>query len=321
MSEQPFPGVPEDALAAAVCATSGAQLRAAREAHGLSIDTVAQHLKLAPRQVRALEDGNYGELPGRTFIRGFARNYARLMHLDPDAIVAALPDAVAAPALDKPAIGTSTRPMGELPVSQQARGVAWSRWAIPLAILALVGVAAVYEVTRKDSPRVPDKAPAAKRAQVDPIGPLTGAGTPLPNPLASSDTTATQAPASSPPRGAESTMPATGDPAALPGPAASPPPSLPITIAGAPTVASSPSSAPAKLVINYRGASWTEVRDANGQRLLLGTGAPGTSETVSGTPPFELTLGNAANASVNWRGAAFDLGPHVKGNVARARLP
>jgi cytoskeleton protein RodZ len=322
MSEQQFPGVPEDALTADAYATAGARLRAAREAHGLSIDTVAQHLKLAPRQVRALENGDYGELPGRTFIRGFARNYARLMHLDPDAIVAALPDAVAAPALDKPAIGISTRPMGELPVSQQARGITWSRWAIPLAIAALIGVAAMYEITRKESLPLSDKAPAAKRVQVDPIGPLTGAGTPLPNPLAGSETTATQAPANAPPMDAP-TGPPRGDPAALPGPPASPPPSLPITVANAPTVPSSTSSVPAAatLVIKYRGASWTEVRDANGQRLLLVTGAPGTSETVSGTPPFELTLGNAAQTSVTWRGAAFDLGPHVKANVARARLP
>jgi cytoskeleton protein RodZ len=39
---------------------------------------VAQQLKLAPRQVRALEEENFGMLPGRTFTRGFMRNYARL---------------------------------------------------------------------------------------------------------------------------------------------------------------------------------------------------------------------------------------------------
>jgi cytoskeleton protein RodZ len=74
-------------------------------------------------------------------------------------------------------------------------------------------------------------------------------------------------------------------------------------------------------VITYRGPAWTEVRDVNGQRLLLVTGASGSKETVSGTPPFELTLGNASNATISWRGAAFDLAPHVKGNVARVRLP
>jgi cytoskeleton protein RodZ len=316
MSEPQYPNPPDD-IAAPARPTAGEQLRAARESHGLSIDTVAQHLKLAPRQVRALEDDAFGQLPGRTFIRGFARNYARLMQLDPDAVVAALPDADDTHALDKPTIGSSTRPMGKLPESQQARGVAWSRWAIALVIAALVGAAAFYQFTRQDGSRVPDKTLASKRAPVDPIGPPTSAGTPLPNPAAGSDTgTSTQPTASEPARDSGS-----GAPPATSG--AVPSQSLPITTATPSAATSTPSQAPAQatLVINYRGPAWTEVRDANGQRLLVGTGAPGTSETVSGTPPFELTLGNAEKTSILWRGAAFDLAPHVKGNVARVRLP
>ena len=318
MSEPQFTGPPDESLAADPALMAGAQLRAARESHGLSIDAVAQHLKLAPRQVKALEDSDFGQLPGRTFVRGFARNYARLMHLDPEAIVAALPGATV-PALDKPVIGSSTRPMGELPPSQQRRTVAWSRWAIVLAIAAMIGVAAFYEYTRNAAPRSAEKVPAAKQPVIDPIGPLTSAGTPLPNPLAGSDTASPQAPASE----SSGAMRATGDPAALPGPTALASPSLPITTAASPMAVSSTSSAAPEgtLVISYRGSAWTEVRDATGQRLLLVTGTPGTSETVSGTPPLEVTLGNAAQVSVTWRGQAFDLAPHIKGSVARARLP
>ena len=39
-------------------ASAGALLAAARQASGLSIEAVAQPLKLSPRQVRALEDGD-----------------------------------------------------------------------------------------------------------------------------------------------------------------------------------------------------------------------------------------------------------------------
>ena len=45
--------------------TAGTRLRTAREAAGLSIDAVAQQLKLAPRQVQALEDDDWERLPGR----------------------------------------------------------------------------------------------------------------------------------------------------------------------------------------------------------------------------------------------------------------
>jgi cytoskeleton protein RodZ len=87
------------ASAGAGATTAGSKLKAAREAAGLSLDAVALQLKLAPRQVKALEDDDWPHLPGRTFIRGFARNYARFVRLDPDAVVALLPAADTAPAL------------------------------------------------------------------------------------------------------------------------------------------------------------------------------------------------------------------------------
>jgi cytoskeleton protein RodZ len=303
VSEPSAPG-PDEVVAPVP--TAGDQLRAARESHGLSIDTVAQHLKLAPRQVRALEDGDYQQLPGRTFTRGFARNYARLMQLDADAIVAALPDAQQAPALDTTPLAASARAIGEMPVSQRPRGIAWSRWALLLAIIALAIVAAIYETNRS---RETDKAASARRMPADPIGPSTPIGTPLQNPLVASDaSTASSAAASTAATGVEP------QPAEAPSPTpAAASTSLPITSAQA--------VAEATLVISYRGPAWTEVRDASDQRLLLVTGTPGAKETVTGTPPFDLTLGNASNATISWRGAAFDLAPHTKGNVARVRLP
>ena len=73
-----------DGGAPPVPASAGALLRAAREGAGMTIDAVAQQLKLAPRQVRAIEEGDFSHLPGRTFVRGFIRNYARLVRLDVD---------------------------------------------------------------------------------------------------------------------------------------------------------------------------------------------------------------------------------------------
>src|SRR5690606_27622614 len=66
----------------------GARLRQAGERRGDSIAEVARALKLAPRQVDALERGDYEALPGPAFVRGFMRNYARYLNLDPDPLVA-----------------------------------------------------------------------------------------------------------------------------------------------------------------------------------------------------------------------------------------
>src|SRR6478609_9756247 len=122
-------------------ATAGGRLKAARQAAGLSVDAVAQQLKLAPRQVTALEEDDWQHLPGRTFARGFARNYARFLQLDADEVLAMLPAPEAAPALERPALASSRRPMGDMPVERVARPSA-ARWLLPLLIIGLVAAAA-----------------------------------------------------------------------------------------------------------------------------------------------------------------------------------
>jgi cytoskeleton protein RodZ len=82
----------------------GNQLSAAREAKGLTVADVAQALKLGVRQVEALESGTWGGLPGATFIRGFVRNYARLVEIDPAPLMEQLEGTLdrSAPRLDRP---------------------------------------------------------------------------------------------------------------------------------------------------------------------------------------------------------------------------
>src|SRR5437867_2186654 len=116
--------------------SAGAQLHLAREDAGLTLGAVAQQLKLAPRQVEAIENDYYALLPGRTFVRGFVRNYARLLQLDADAIVAALPGGASTP-FDSPSLHSTGHTMGELPVTERARA-GWARWVIPLTLLAMV---------------------------------------------------------------------------------------------------------------------------------------------------------------------------------------
>ncbi|MBV5324336.1 MAG: helix-turn-helix domain-containing protein [Rhodospirillaceae bacterium] len=51
-------------------ASPGAQLAAQREALGLTVEQIADQLKLATRQVRALEAGDYDALPNMAVVRG-----------------------------------------------------------------------------------------------------------------------------------------------------------------------------------------------------------------------------------------------------------
>ncbi|MBI5331894.1 MAG: DUF4115 domain-containing protein [Betaproteobacteria bacterium] len=72
----------------------GQQLKAGREATGLSTVDVASKLKLTARQIEALEAEDFQHLPGEVFVRGFVRNYARLVGINPDDLLSPM-DAIA----------------------------------------------------------------------------------------------------------------------------------------------------------------------------------------------------------------------------------
>src|SRR5262249_34866210 len=68
----------------------GAFLREARLAQSLAVADVARQLKLSTNQVEALEAGEFARLPGPVFVRGFVRNYARLLRLEVEPLVEAV---------------------------------------------------------------------------------------------------------------------------------------------------------------------------------------------------------------------------------------
>ncbi|ODT75691.1 MAG: hypothetical protein ABS69_10390 [Nitrosomonadales bacterium SCN 54-20] len=75
----------------------GQVLRAARLERGLDVEDVARQLRFAPRQVTALEEDEYDKLAGGPFLRGFVRNYAKLLQLDEAPLLKLLEQAVPPP--------------------------------------------------------------------------------------------------------------------------------------------------------------------------------------------------------------------------------
>ena len=285
-----------------VASTAGAQLRAAREAAGWSQEAVAQQLKLAPRQVRAIEEDDYARLPGRTFVRGFVRNYARLVRLDPTAVMASLPRGDGTSPLDRPSLTAVSRPMVELPVASVRRN-SWTRWLIPLALLAIVAAAGVYEFMRNAGG---SRRPSAENAAVTPPPVPASPSTALPNPLASAKT--------------ESAAPTekSAGAAAAPSSASTP---TPESVAPAVTVATpSAAASDAPLLLTFKEKSWVEVKDGNGAAIFMQTGAAGTTQTLSATPPLDVSIGNAAGVTVTYRGQSIDIAPYTRANIARFLL-
>lgn len=62
--------------------TAGEQLRAAREAKGLSLEEVAGQTRIPQRHLESLEQSDWSRLPAPTYTMGFAKSYASAVGLD-----------------------------------------------------------------------------------------------------------------------------------------------------------------------------------------------------------------------------------------------
>ncbi len=71
----------------------GCRLRERREYLGLGVDDVVAKIKLAHRQIVALEEDDFQALPETAFLRGFVRSYAKLLQMDAQPLLDALPGA------------------------------------------------------------------------------------------------------------------------------------------------------------------------------------------------------------------------------------
>ena len=116
---------------------AGSALAQARQAQKLTVPEVARHLKLTPAQVEALEEGAYERLPGRVFVRGFLRNYAKLVKIDVDPLLRSFEHDMPLP-----------QPLVEAPQTRKVtlRAEKRSRWPLFAGfVFALVAALAVYE--------------------------------------------------------------------------------------------------------------------------------------------------------------------------------
>ena len=74
ITAEPAPGLPE-------------RLLAARERKGVDLYRAERDTKIRVRYLAALERGDYRELPGNVYTKGFLRNYALYLGLDPDDVL------------------------------------------------------------------------------------------------------------------------------------------------------------------------------------------------------------------------------------------
>jgi cytoskeleton protein RodZ len=258
-------------------ASVGQILRDAREARGITLDDVASRLRLMHRQIEAMETDDFESLGQPVFARGFVRNYARLLGLAPEALLARMEGAP---------VETTAVSQAEPPPQYS-----WltSPWLILLllGLLVMVGVpVALYMWLNSEVDEGP-VAPAPAATQSRPASAVEPA--PVAQPAVSSvvQRSPVAAPATA---GAEADAPA------------------------------APATPGSVLHFEFGEESWTEIRDVSGRMLLRQLNPAGSHVDVRGQPPFDLVVGNAAQARMTYNGRPIDLKPFTDLTVARFTL-
>jgi hypothetical protein len=118
-------------------------LKNKRESKGLSLQNVEQHLKFKAKWVELLEAGEWSNLPKGASLRGFIKNYSKLLDVDADILYGALNIDLD---VDRHTIGrhTSIRAIGEQ-VSNRSLNLKPIFWV--MAGLAVVGVLAALMIS------------------------------------------------------------------------------------------------------------------------------------------------------------------------------
>ena len=68
----------------------GARLKKAREGANFSLQDISDRTKISLRFLAAIENDDFSALPGRVYIFGFTRAFARAVGIDEESLLAAL---------------------------------------------------------------------------------------------------------------------------------------------------------------------------------------------------------------------------------------
>jgi len=324
----------------------GHRLRTARRARNLDLGQVAVQLHLSDATVAFLERDQYEQLPGPVFVRGYIRNYARLVGLDHEPLLQAYREALPDEEVE-PALGSTVR------VKQ---GVGSSHLAVKLVTLLLIAGLATLVVMWANTRLGPPAGLVDQAAEVEPLrgsapeaatgqasdpdqpqatsglaeqGVHFGGGFDAAEDLAASISSREGIPgvddeetgsvpaaetmeedriegAASPGSDLRSTDWATAETVA---PAGSGP------VPSADLVAPGP-----QVVLEFSDRCWVNIRDANGQNRILGELNAGDRKPLDGEPPFNIVLGNSDAVRILVDGKPYDFSRYLRGKVARFKL-
>jgi cytoskeleton protein RodZ len=314
-------------------ATPGEQMQARRESLGWSVEQAAEQLKLQPRQVAALEAGDYAALPNPAVVRGFIRAYAKILKLDAAPLVATIDIQPAdnAEVVPSRALSASFSESRFPSLTQKSSNP--TGWIVAaLAVLVLAGAGAykmgyISPALLMHGDRTAAQASASATAEGDkPAGTAVATQPAADTPATSAPST--EAPAQStsvplisvPPAGADTAAAPAGATPATPATSATPVAAAPAPAATTPTPEAAPAAGANPLVLTVRQDSWIEIRRKNGAPLISRIVMAGSTETFDISEPVLLVVGKPGGVDATLRGAALALNPIPGGTTARLNL-
>lgn len=266
----------------------GERLRETRIRRGLSIDEVSNRLLLEVSLIGAIEAEECERLPGSSFVKGYLRNYAKLLELDPEPVVAAYRQVCGN---EEPALTQVTRIKD---ISSRDAAPRYARWIV--VVVLVVSFAAWWWSEML--------APVGMDTPAPSFGPEIGASLPSDMP------SAPQLPAAPTIEAApaieavqpSAELPVDGQQSAIEAEAVPPEPMLDT------------------LRLSFTEDSWVEIEDARGKRLFMDLARAGQTKTLEGEAPFKILLGNAPAVTVEYNGEMYEHAAHNRKGVARFTL-
>ncbi|WP_336286673.1 cytoskeleton protein RodZ [Cronobacter dublinensis] len=315
--------------------TTGERLRLAREQLGLSQQVVAERLCLKVSTVRDIEEDNAPADLASTFLRGYIRSYARLVHVPEEELLPML--AKQAPVRTAQVAPMQTYALGKSRKKRDGWLMSFT-WLVLFVVVGLTGAwwwqnhkaqqeeistmadqsSAELSQNAASSPQsVPlntDTPADASQEQATPPADLpsgdaqaTAANTPQPTPMPS-PTTASQQPVVVPPSQASTDTAAQQQNAAQ----------SQLPVGQASTAAAANGNA---LVMNFTADCWLEVTDATGKKLFSGLQRKDTNLNLNGEAPYRLKIGAPSAVQIQYQGKPVDLSRFIRTNqVARLTL-
>lgn len=286
---------------------------ALRSERGWSVEEVADKLKISAAKVRAIEKLDFAALPDGPYTRGFIRNYARLLAVDPSPwlnLMDAAPPALTRLVRDDPRRLPKFDDTGRN-LASSAR-LMWL--GVALLVVAMLLFLAWWERSRW-LPAVQSSLPGQQAVQSSPTVEGSTAASPPATATAASVTTPVEIPV-----GAVAAGQAAASPPPTPSAADT---TVPTATAGAANTAASETArleVPAghkSVALAFKSDAWVEVRDAGGKMLFSQLNKAGSQTSFTGQPPLRFTVGAAKDVALLVDGKNFDMAPYLRNDVAR----